>query len=657
MEFSDYLRWPQRVRGYPWRDEAMEGATKPTHPPLKKRRSLLSVSFTLEDWKRANLPSSPLLVSDTAILRASAPPVNADGGEDEVPFSLSVPCGLRPTARPNGGPDLRLQLLELRIGDPFGPAVATSAAAGIRWRRRSSLQSRITTPEEQRPAWMSLLDRSAGLLAAWLVFPDQTQGPINALASAWAVGSLAIAAITLVPTRQTEPKKTLPRLGRHPAIGIAARAAAQLVLLAEPAAALVLAGFFWSKMDADAFRLGSCLAALIPVMAGYNQTARECALGAADDAEEAWMQRHKWAAQRCAPLLSPDPPDAPPLGAVADAWRALDISAAVIVNGEPFGAWTLNIAVQKKNAKEDESAPWDGGARRGGQSPQPEAAAAADKKLKDVPRRPMQVPPLSQEQLALAARAGVEDVSGIVDSPFDWCTTKWGPEPAARPSREALAAPAATAAAATSSSDQPLARWPGRVLGPSQERKNDGEASDLTSDGSDDKGSFLIDGCVLTSDEEWDGGKRSRAARRRRTAFPAREEAPMPTALYGRADHSQLTEGPLSARDVVELLFRAFQLTWAFLPFFMVGVPLLLAAAVAASFLGGAATRLQAVAWRVLVGSCRRSGAALIKWSQWASVRRDIFPEVIFVSWPQSRSFYSFFSYNRPRSRLYQAYT
>ena len=93
----------------------------------------------------------------------------------------------------------------------------------------------------------------------------------------------------------------------------------------------------------------------------------------------------------------------------------------------------------------------------------------------------------------------------------------------------------------------------------------------------------------------------------------------------------------------LELLARGAYLTLAFLPVFFLAVPLLLAAEspaiarFASSLARGAtnaedateATRraLRRRAWAYLHFSVSLCGAALVKWAQWASVRRDMFPE------------------------------
>ncbi|PSC71628.1 putative serine threonine-kinase abkC isoform A [Micractinium conductrix] len=85
--------------------------------------------------------------------------------------------------------------------------------------------------------------------------------------------------------------------------------------------------------------IGECIAALIPVLAGYNQTAKHCATSrlSGNAAEELWRRRHKWAARRTAKLLT-DLPDTPPLAPLISAWEGLNICIAAVVDEQHFGS-------------------------------------------------------------------------------------------------------------------------------------------------------------------------------------------------------------------------------------------------------------------------------------------------------------------------------
>lgn len=124
--------------------------------------------------------------------------------------------------------------------------------------------------------------------------------------------------------------------------------------------------------------------------------------------------------------------------------------------------------------------------------------------------------------------------------------------------------------------------------------------------------------------------------------------------LYGRGDHVAEDARQLIAGERVWLAVRAAQLLVLFAPFLLLGVPLLLLASQlgstapqrqgqpgasagadeAAQTADGdvavppAASRLRTSAFKLLLRGCRGAGAAAIKWSQWSSVREDIFPEV-----------------------------
>ncbi|PNH12285.1 putative serine/threonine-protein kinase [Tetrabaena socialis] len=147
--------------------------------------------------------------------------------------------------------------------------------------------------------------------------------------------------------------------------------------------------------------------------------------------------------------------------------------------------------------------------------------------------------------------------------------------------------------------------------------------------------------------------------------------------LYGRADHAHLATlaRSLGHLERLRLACRAAYLIVVFAPFLLVGVCLLLlssalnrtakggadasvaaaegssgggagralaggalAGAGAGGGAGGGRGRVSAwrsraalgcrvVAWRLLLGGCRRSGAAFIKWGQWAATRADLFPD------------------------------
>lgn len=48
----------------------------------------------------------------------------------------------------------------------------------------------------------------------------------------------------------------------------------------EPAAVLALTALLWARLHPSSHQIGRCIAALVPVMAGYSSTARECAAAA-----------------------------------------------------------------------------------------------------------------------------------------------------------------------------------------------------------------------------------------------------------------------------------------------------------------------------------------------------------------------------------------
>lgn len=74
-----------------------------------------------------------------------------------------------------------------------------------------------------------------------------------------------------------------------------------------PAVILGLAALAVSTVHPPTFEILKCIAATLPVQAGYNHTARDVASGKIPPGwrqEAAWRARHKWAAQRLAHLLT-----------------------------------------------------------------------------------------------------------------------------------------------------------------------------------------------------------------------------------------------------------------------------------------------------------------------------------------------------------------
>ncbi|GAX75750.1 hypothetical protein CEUSTIGMA_g3193.t1 [Chlamydomonas eustigma] len=111
--------------------------------------------------------------------------------------------------------------------------------------------------------------------------------------------------------------------------------------------------------------------------------------------------------------------------------------------------------------------------------------------------------------------------------------------------------------------------------------------------------------------------------------------------LYGRHDHSILTcdlgsqqqTEAMTLSGILILGMRALLLVLAFLPFLLIGIPLLFLSAYlidqeedVSSYKTSCRQRARVMAWNLLLFGCRTTGAAFIKWGQWAATRTDIFP-------------------------------
>jgi hypothetical protein len=74
-----------------------------------------------------------------------------------------------------------------------------------------------------------------------------------------------------------------------------------------PAVIVGLAALAISAVHPPTYHVLQCIAAALPVAAGYNQTGRDVATGKIPPGwrqEAAWRARHKWAAQRVAHLMT-----------------------------------------------------------------------------------------------------------------------------------------------------------------------------------------------------------------------------------------------------------------------------------------------------------------------------------------------------------------
>ena len=202
-----------------------------------------------------------------------------------------------------------------------------------------------------------MVDRAVGLLFARLVFPD-AMGPVLPLLAA---AHCAAAAVRLGrrllhrPARQATARQLQKLRQRSKLVDLAVAGAEQLGRAAwrygEPAGVLLLLAAAWAAVHPSSQQVAEAVAALIPVLLGYQQTSRQCAVGQllGPAAEEAWHRRHKWAARRTAHLQR-DLPDSPPLAGAADAWDAMCLSIAVAVGGLGFGGSGLDLPAGSSNS-------------------------------------------------------------------------------------------------------------------------------------------------------------------------------------------------------------------------------------------------------------------------------------------------------------------
>ncbi|KAL4443762.1 hypothetical protein ABPG75_011499 [Micractinium tetrahymenae] len=317
--------------------------------PAAPARPLPSLSASsLVGWQAAQneLPAAGLLnaLCSGSEMAQEQLTCTASGGGGATPpppaAALDFPCVLRPAARP-AGIGLHLQLFHLRVGEPWELAGASRRAAAV-----VAAAPPPQRHEKQQQPLLAVADKALCLLAARLLFPDSVAPVLQKLAAAHCA-SAAIQAIGLLlsPAARTAARRRLQRLCAHaPLAEAAAQGARQLGGLAqrygEPAALLLAAAALWAYLHPGSAQIGECIAALVPVLAGYNQTAAQCArLGLSGEAaEELWRQRHKWAARRTAGLLS-DLPERPPLGGVVSCLEGLNIRIAAVVGGLHFGSF------------------------------------------------------------------------------------------------------------------------------------------------------------------------------------------------------------------------------------------------------------------------------------------------------------------------------
>lgn len=355
---------------------------KHKHRPLARALPLPTLSASsLVGWQAAqNEPSSAgeanvLLSGSEMALEQLVCTASGNGGAaaSAATVALSFPCVLRPAVRP-AGIDLHLQLFQLRVGEPWPLAGASCRRAG------DTAVLMQQQAQAQQPPLLAVADKTLCLLAARLIFPDSVAPALRTLAAAHcATAAMRALGLLLTPSARAAARHRLQRwCARAPLAELAARGAAQLGGLAqrygEPAALLLAVAALWAYLHPSSAQVGECIAgaqhpraacrpsavrcmrgcdvaecmppcraclglqpckahalapalalaaaALVPVLAGYNQTAKHCArMGLSGDAAEEVRHRFcrrrrvrgvAWRAPLCASLSSSSAVPGPP---------------------------------------------------------------------------------------------------------------------------------------------------------------------------------------------------------------------------------------------------------------------------------------------------------------------------------------------------------
>jgi aarF domain-containing kinase len=608
----------------------------------------------VKSWKQsvfiqAELPlPQPLTITNTT--------EHAGISNDTKDWHLSFPCNVRLARRPTGL-DFRLHLFNLRIGDPSSSSSSTL--------HQSPFSTNTTNNNSNSN--VDILDRAAGLLFAKVLFPDTISPTLHFATVAWCATALLKQTskhynLTLSPSKLGKlhnklynNNKSWTKTTLVPLMSSTFKAVASLAQrYGEPAAWLTAAATVWAIVNPSSYKVGECIAALIPVLAGYNQTARKCEKGLIVDQEGAWYGVHRWAARRTAHLLTRLSADNPPLGQVIDVWEGLDIrlgSSRINNKIHSTSGWATAAAMQHSNGGSEfwGSISLGGGSGGGnkGRNKKRNIAKATTGSIQteklngeahfaSVAKTPLKTGKSLSTSLASSSSGGPgpgihhhrPSSGNLMDSPADWSSS-----------------PRSSSFVDNSSED-------GLAVGTASNNNNNNNNNNVvvTNSDKDDEST-----CWLDDDE-------TSAALAEVTA-----------ALYGRADHllgeEDEDEGADGDQNVgiaekLRLTMRGIHLVAIFAPFIVFGTVLLLAASSIAarrqqrigrkgivtgdkggskddddntvaratitpapSFSVPIDARMRTAAFKLLLWACRQSGAAFIKWGQWASTREDIFPD------------------------------
>ncbi|KAL3147271.1 hypothetical protein ABBQ32_002762 [Trebouxia sp. C0010 RCD-2024] len=543
----------------------------------------------------------------------------------EDSFQASLPLRLQLTGSASGNPDLRLQLFSFRHG--------------------TACQHVPRPPADHHNAWMSGVINSASkagtLMFLRLVFADEmagTQMPLMALGAASLVGQ---AALTTPQQRQLALKQlrrrssAVPRRFRHAAAQIASGAwpaAKQVARLpgdyATPAFGLWVGAHVWAYMSPHSYHVMQCLAASVPVMAGYAQTKRAAASGrlaAGEATEAAFRARHRWAARRVAHLLK-GLPDRPPLQTASEVLESASVNVGLVVDGRPFLGSSVDVVSASGGL---EGISFSIGAslpvRRGKRGPDPKPPAPPPSMAPPPKSSPQTVPlPAGAE-----AQAPLLDMASSIggDLTTDGLPTisnrgelapSMGSSSSSRRSSDPLSSEPGTpthlptlqnlhhlqGSSASTITDSPAtsSSWAdsglpssehrvGRRIAELQKQTQQHDAQTQPESGDSEESRLDAAGTMLLSEVNLGDGRGARGGAAEPlpssrvqlndgrvvnvTGNDANTEA---APLFGRGDHAA-SEQALTVRDRCDLLVRASFLVTVFLPFLLLGPLLLLLAA------------------------------------------------------------------------------
>lgn len=250
---------------------------KQTKPLIPRHVDIINAANpivgTVNDWKhdllRTNLLQDAIPASKTRI------------SSDHEGLKVSLPLLLRPGLYPKGV-DLRLQLISIRLDQPESPHVHDTDPPSLASAKQDD--ARALAP-------LHLVDRAAGMLMARVLFPNATRPALDAATTVWAVTAITKAALTygsiLQKNRSSRTNTVSSQTNWRKHVSSAWSASLQVAQqYGEPAAVLAFAGMAWALIQPSSCEIAQCMAALVPVLAGYGETARVCATGAVTNKEE-----------------------------------------------------------------------------------------------------------------------------------------------------------------------------------------------------------------------------------------------------------------------------------------------------------------------------------------------------------------------------------